>query len=161
MRDTEIRMPLEIERKFLVQGDEWREQAAASKAIAQGYLRADSEASVRIRIVDGNKALLTVKTGKGVSRGEFEYRIPLEDAREMMKACNGDVIEKTRYTVRHGGFDWEVDVYNGKLKGLVVAEVELESEDDDPDLPGWLGEEVTHDGRWSNAALATQGMPSR
>lgn len=152
-------MAREIERKFLVAGDGWNEDAGQARAIRQGYLSADRAASVRVRIVDDARAMLTIKTGGGLSRNEFEYEIPLDDGLQILEACNGDIVEKTRHVVPHGGYEWEVDVYGGRHEGLVVAEVEMQSEADDPELPGWLGEEVTGDQRWSNAALATSDAP--
>lgn len=152
-------MAKEVERKFLVASDGWRRQAEACKKLRQAYLKTDRSASVRVRIIDDGRAYLAVKTGTGMTRHEFEYPIPVEDAREMMLACKGHVIEKTRHIVRHAGFDWEVDVYEGRMAGLVVAEVELGSEDERPELPDWLGREVTGDRRWSNAALAESDAP--
>jgi adenylate cyclase len=153
-------MATEIERKFLVSGEGWRNSAESSRRIQQGYLALEGDVSLRIRIIDDNRARLTVKSGAGsMSRDEFEYPVPLEDARDMMRACRGRIVEKTRFAVPYRGFIWEIDVYDGALSGLTVAEVELSAETDEPAIPGWIGEEVTGDGRWSNAALAANGLP--
>jgi CYTH domain-containing protein len=101
-----------------------------------------------------------VKLGISVlSREEFEYPVPLEDARQLVAASGTRIIEKTRHAIPVEGFMWEVDVYEGTLDGLVIAEVELTSEEDDPVLPPWVGAEVTGDKRWSNQVLAVGGMP--
>ena len=145
-------MPVEIERKFLVTSHAWRAGARAT-AIRQGYLSHEG-ATVRIRIADGD-AFITVK-GKteDIARAEFEYPIPLEDARLMLETlCARPLIEKTRYTVEHAGRVWTVDVFEGENDGLVMAEVELEGADVHVDLPDWVGEEVTSDPRYRNSAL--------
>lgn len=153
-------MALEIERKFLVRNDAWRAAVETSKAIVQAYVAIDGDTSMRVRIYDGTKAKLTVKVGvTAMTRQEFEYAIPVDDARAMAEASRGRVIEKTRHILKTDAFTWEIDVYEGRLAGLVTAEVEMVSESDDPDLPAWLGREVTGDPAWSNAALAVNGMP--
>lgn len=153
-------MALEIERKFLVGHDAWRAAAKTSTRIVQAYLALDGDVSVRIRIRDGKDARMAIKLAhSSLVRDEFEYPVPIADAREMVAACGDRVIEKTRHIVPFGGFVWEVDAYEGALAGLVVAEVELRSEADDPPLPAWLGREVSHDRAWSNATLAVRGLP--
>jgi len=153
-------MAKEIERKFIVDSNAWRAAAATSKSIVQAYVAIDGDTSVRVRISDGAEARLTLKSGSsGMTRDEFEYPIPLADARELVAASRGRLIAKTRHIVTLDGFDWEVDVFEGSLAGLVVAEVELASEDDEPTLPPWLGREVTGDPAWTNAMLATDGWP--
>jgi len=153
-------MAVEIERKFLVDNDAWRHQVERSHTLTQAYIAIDGDTNVRVRIKDSESARLTVKTGKtGMTRSEFEYPVPLSDAREMIEAGRDRLIEKTRYIVSHGGFVWEVDVFAGSLSGLIVAEVEMESETDNPALPGWLGREVTGDPAWTNAVLASNGRP--
>lgn len=145
-------MPVEIERKFLVTSNAWRVGAHATP-IQQGYLSQEG-ATVRIRIADGD-AFITVK-GKtqGLSRAEFEYAIPVEDARVMLETlCARPLIEKTRYAVEHAGRLWTVDVFEGENDGLVMAEVELEGADAHVELPDWVGEEVTSDPRYRNSAL--------
>jgi len=148
-------MAKEIERKFLVAGCEWRKQVTRSMAFRQAYVASMEDRSVRVRIVDRRDATLTVKIGaSALVRDEYEYAIPLEDAEELMESAPGVVIEKTRHTVEHGGFTWEIDVFEGQYEGLVVAEVEMHNENADPDLPAWLGREVTGDRRFSNQSLA-------
>lgn len=147
-------MATEIERKFLVVDDRWREQADPGTAFRQGYLVGSERASVRVRI-EGERANLNIKSATlGVQRQEYEYPIPLEDAREMLDTlCEKAMIEKTRYHVVFAGYTWEVDVFEGDNAGLVVAEVELDSEDEQPPLPPWAGEEVSHDPRYYNVCL--------
>ena len=153
-------MALEIERKFLVDNDAWRDAVERSHTLTQAYLAIDGDTSVRVRIKDGESARLTVKVGKtGMTRSEFEYPVTLSDAREMVEAGRDRLIEKTRHIVSHGGFVWEVDVFAGALSGLIVAEVEMGSETDNPALPGWLGREVTGEPAWTNAMLASNGRP--
>ncbi|QTK82397.1 Adenylate Cyclase [Agrobacterium tumefaciens] len=148
-------MAKEIERKFLVARGEWRNQVTRSMAFRQAYVASMEDRSVRVRIVDRRDATLTVKIGaSALVRDEYEYAIPLEDAEELMQSAPGVVIEKTRHTVEHGGFTWEIDVFEGQYEGLVVAEVEMHDENADPDLPAWLGREVTGDRRFSNQSLA-------
>lgn len=153
-------MAREIERKFIVESDAWRAAARASERILQAYLAIDGKTELRVRISGGKQARLTLKAAvSGMTRNEFEYPVPLEDAREMIAASRGRVIEKTRHSIQHGGFVWELDVFEGALSGLVVAEVEMATEQDDPPLPPWLGREVTGDPAWSNAMLAVEGRP--
>lgn len=148
-------MAKEIERKFLVAGDGWREHARPGTALRQAIVFSEGDRSIRIRTLGDSEARITIKIGiNGMARHEFEYDVPVEDAGELLGLANGGRIEKTRYEVRHQGFLWEIDVYEGALAGLVVAEVELESEEDDPALPSWIGREVTADKRFSNQALA-------
>jgi adenylate cyclase len=153
-------MAKEIERKFLVSSDGWRPDADAGSVFQQAYIVTMDDRSVRVRIADGITAQMTVKVGRSaVMRDEFEYEIPLADAQGMIDLAVGIVIEKTRYRVPFRGFVWEVDVYAGALEGLVIAEVEMASEDDSPDLPDWIGREVTGERRFSNQYLALDGRP--
>lgn len=153
-------MALEIERKFLVDNGAWRAGVETSSRIVQAYVALDGDVSVRIRIRDGLRARLTVKVGQsGITRDEFEYPIPIDDARRMVEMSRHRLVEKTRHIVPHKGFIWEVDAYEGALAGLVIAEVELRDVADDPALPAWLGHEVTGDRAWSNATLAEKGLP--
>ncbi len=147
-------MATEIERKFLVNSDRWREQADAGQHLAQGYLIGAREASVRVRI-EGEQANLNIKSATlGIYRQEYEYAIPLADAREMLDTlCEKPAIEKTRYHVEHAGHTWEVDVFEGENAGLVVAEIELASESEPFEQPDWLGEEVSADPRYYNVSL--------
>ena len=152
-------MALEIERKFLVENGGWRAAVEESRHIVQAYVALDGDVSLRVRITNGEKARLTVKVGQNsMTRDEFEYSIPLDDARKMV-ATSSRLVRKTRHIVSFEGFVWEVDVYEGALAGLVIAEVEMQSEADDPALPFWIGREVTGDRAWSNATLAVKGLP--
>ena len=145
-------MALEIERKFLVTGVGWRTDDG--QRIVQGYLNRDKARTVRVRIA-GNDAFLTIKgVSIGATRVEFEYPVPLADAEAMLALCDGPLIDKVRRRVPFGGLIWEVDEFAGDNAGLVVAEVELSSEDQAFDLPPWVGEEVTHDARYFNSNLA-------
>jgi adenylate cyclase len=156
-------MGIEIERKFLVTGDGWRAQAREVTAMAQGYLNdlavLDSgamKASVRVRIA-GDAAYLNLKSRElGHTRQEFDYPIPVEDARALMALCTGGTIDKRRHYVEHQGHVWEVDEFLGDNAGLVVAELELEHADETYARPDWLGREVTDAARYYNLALATR-----
>ncbi len=149
-------MGVESERKFLVEGDDWRAGATA-QPIRQGYLHyGDGDAAaVRVRII-GDDALVTIKGGKqGISRPEYEYPIPLADAEELLDTlCRRPLIEKVRHTLHYRGLEWVVDVFAGDNAGLVLAEVELERDDQPLELPPWAGLEVTHDPRYLNVNLA-------
>jgi adenylate cyclase len=151
-------MGLEIERKFLVATDGWRALVRGpGLAMRQGYLTTGGagQPSVRIRLA-GREALLTVKGPGGKVRAEFEYAIPFEDGAAMLALSPLPALGKTRWELVHEGHLWTVDEFHApdRLKGLVLAEVELSSEEMDPPLPGWLGAEVTEDPRFTNAALA-------
>jgi CYTH domain-containing protein len=148
-------MSQETERKFLVAGD-FRQYVVQSNRMVQGYLCADIERSVRVRIT-GSKGFLTIKSAsgpRGWSRYEFEQIIPLADAEELLKLCLPGIIEKVRHCIPAGAHTWEVDVFQGKNEGLVVAEIELRSEEDDFERPDWLGEEVSGDPKYFNAMLS-------
>jgi adenylate cyclase len=155
-------MASEIERKFLVAGDRWKAQADRGKRIEQAYLASTDKASIRVRIVDDAEAMLTIKSaGSGTSRSEFEYSIPLDDARELMNLREGRVLQKRRHIVPAGKLRWEIDVFGGDLAGLVIAEIELPSEETDFERPSWLGRDVTDDRRYYNASLAAGETPKR
>lgn len=144
-------MAKEIERKFLVK-DSWQPQSAGIK-IAQGYLSTVPERTVRVRI-KGDKGYLTIKgKNQGVSRAEYEYEIPRQDAEEMLQLAEQPILVKTRYLEQQGEFTWEVDVFAGENQGLVVAEIELPAEDAEFSRPAWLGQEVSGDVRYYNANL--------
>jgi adenylate cyclase len=153
-------MTIEIERKFLVEGDAWRDGVTGSKRIRQAYLSNGGAPSVRIRLLDDCKAKLTVKAranadGPALSRAEFEYSVPYEDALAMLDLRIGQILEKTRYLVpAENGRTWEVDVFSGAHEGLVLAEIELDRADEAITLPDWIGREVTNDPKYGNAALA-------
>ena len=146
-------MGKEIERKFLVTGDEWR-AAARGTLYRQGYLNSAKERTVRVRVA-GDKAFLTIKgVTVGASRPEYEYEIPLMDAEAMLGTlAETPLIEKRRYRIPSGDLAWEVDEFLGENRGLVVAEIELPSEDQAIDRPSGLGADVTHDPRYFNATL--------
>lgn len=145
-------MAIEIERKFLVIGNEWRNAPAVF--YSQGYLNRDKARTVRVRIA-GEQAFLTVKgMSQGMSRAEFEYEIPLADARQLLTLCEQPLIEKYRRNISFAGFVWEVDEFLGENQGLVVAEIELPAEDTLFTLPEWIGEEVTQDSRYFNSNLS-------
>jgi adenylate cyclase len=146
---------VEIERKFRVRGDGWRAAARASRRLVQGYVVAERDRSVRVRLAD-DAAHLTLKgAARGAVRDEWEYAIPSEDARRVLETLCGDrVVEKTRHEVPCEGRTFEVDEFHGANAGLVVAELELEREDAEVPRPAWLGDEITHDTRYLNASLA-------
>lgn len=155
-------MAREIERKFLVAGDGWRQDAVAAKSLRQAYIARTGELSARVRIVDGTLATLTIKSAQpGVARSEFEYAIPVPDALELIGMRQGSLIEKTRHIVdAGGGLKWEVDVFAGAHDGLVIAEIELPDAGFAFERPDWLGREVTDDPAYYNATLAEQGLPA-
>ena len=145
-------MALEIERKFLVEGEAWR--SIEGVYLCQGYLNRDRQRTVRVRIA-GDRAWLTVKgASKGIARAEFEYAIPLEEARQMLALCDGPLVEKVRREFPYQGLVWEIDEFLGANAGLVVAEVELQSTDQCFDKPDWIGREVSDDARYFNSNLA-------
>ena len=146
-------MSIEIERKFLVKDNSWRNFASGNKII-QGYISTNKEHTIRIRITK-DKAFLTIK-GKSVGpkRLEFEYMIPIEDANEMLNnLCKKPIIDKTRYKIQYKGLDWEVDVFHGNNKGLIIAEVELQNENQEIEKPDWIRREVTDDPKYYNSNL--------
>ncbi|MBR4573077.1 MAG: CYTH domain-containing protein [Prevotella sp.] len=152
----------EIERKFLVKRDgAFKAEASSASEIAQGYMDVKG-ATVRIRLRD-DRAYLTIKSPSrdgGLSRYEFEREIPVEDAREMLKLCRGGLIEKTRYLVPYEGHVFEVDEFKGQNEGLLFAEVELQSADEDFKKPEWLGKEVTGDKHFYNKNLLRNPYPT-
>ena len=148
-------MATEIERKFLVNGDSWRDAVLSQERIMQGYLANNQNATVRVR-VKGEQAFLTIKgAARGISRSEYEYPIPVSDAEAMLaELAVSPPIDKVRYRVRHGDQVWDLDVFAGDNAGLVMAELELEHEDQPFDLPDWAGTEVSGDPRNYNVNLA-------
>ena len=146
-------MALEIEKKFLLKNDQWRASVERSLAMRQAYLGGDG-VSVRVRF-EGDQARLNIKQLLiGPSRHEFEYSIPLADARRLIELANAGGTEKTRHYVRYAGMLWEIDEFEGDNAGLIVAEIELEHENQEFERPHWLGEEVTGEERYYNVALA-------
>lgn len=145
-------MGKEIERKFLVAGEDWK-YLGEGVSYRQGYLNTRKERVVRVRTM-GDRAVLTIKGAtKGATRLEFEYNIPVQDAVQLLDLCERPLVEKTRYKVPFRGLVWEVDEFHGENEGLMVAECELESEDQEIEKPNWVGDEVTDDPRYYNANL--------
>ena len=145
----------EIERKFLVRGDDYKRQAHASSRICQGYILSERGRTVRVRIRD-TKGYLTIKgpsENGGLSRYEFEKEITLDEAEHLLELCEPGMIEKTRHLVKSGKHIFEVDEFHGENEGLVLAEVELNSEDEPYEKPDFIGEEVTGDRRYYNSCL--------
>ncbi len=155
-----IVMAKEIEKKFIVTGTDYRNEAFKSTEIVQGYISSDPKRTVRVR-VKGEEAFLTVKgLNTGMVRDEWEYPIPISDAREMLVKLCDKVISKIRYEVSHGGLVWEIDEFQGKLSGLVIAEVELPSADSRiVTYPHFVGMDVTGDKRYYNSNLVSLDCP--
>ena len=150
------RKKMEIERKFLVKDSSFIGEAYKKSRIVQGYICSDAGRSVRVRIRD-DESFLTIKSAtneRGWSRYEFETPISVREAEELMKLCLPGSIDKVRYYVKAGNHTWEVDVFHGENEGLVVAEIELESEDDVFELPVWVGQEVSGIAKYYNSMLA-------
>jgi CYTH domain-containing protein len=149
-------MALEIERKFLLANDDWKRDVIKSEHLRDGLIGRFGEGKVRVRLTDSN-AWLTIKGPReGITRPEFEYEIPRADAERMLRTLcrENPVLEKVRHAVPFGGLDWTIDVYIGPLNGVVLAEVELEQADQQPQLPPWVGEEVTNDPQFEKGTLA-------
>ena len=148
-------MPIEIERKFLVVGDSWRAEASRAVPMRQGYLaELGGRASVRVRL-EGAVAKLNIKAAVvGAARAEYEYDIPAAEAEEMLATLCSGLVLKTRHYVERDGLTWEIDVFEGANAGLVVAEVELTTADQEFPRPDWLGRELTAEQRYYNHALA-------
>lgn len=145
-------MATEIERKFLLKPGRWQ-PTGPGRCMAQGYLSRDPDRTVRVRVV-GDAAFMTVKSRRtGISRTEIEFPIALEHARDLLELCHQPLIDKTRHEVTHEGMLWEVDIFHGANAGLIVAEIELPSEDTPFALPDWIAEEVSHDMRYTNSNL--------
>jgi len=148
-------MKYEIERRFLVIGDGWRPFAVARIRMRQAYLNFDGTSSVRVRIEDAQRAVLTVKArGPALRRFEIEYPLAVVDAEILLAHRRGSIVEKTRHIVPHAGSTWEVDVFAGENAGLVIAEIELREESQGFVRPSWLGAEITGEARYGNSALA-------
>ena len=146
-------MATEIEHKYLVINDSFKELACNQHEIRQGFLSRDPERTVRVRVLD-DKAFITIKgKGAGSAHPEYEYRIPMEDALEMLVLCEPPIIEKTRYIVHHKGNRWEVDVFHGHREGLILAELEVPSEDYTFPLPPFVGQDVTGQPQYYNSAM--------
>lgn len=151
-------MPNEIERKYTVKNDAWRPLAHASMDFVQGYFQPAGNACLRIRIINGSKAKLTIKANdaKLTERPEFEYDIPLQHAKDMLKLfCGNRIVHKTRYLVQHDGQTWEVDEFLGRHAPLIIAEIELTSPDETFNVPDWADRDVSGNRQLSNEYLAT------
>jgi adenylate cyclase len=147
-------MGVEIERKFLVTGDGWKASATGSKPVLQGYLCTGPPTAVRVRIA-GESANINIKHATlDIERAEFEYPIPLDDARALLRLVQGEPVEKTRHLVPFAGKLWEVDVFEGANQGLVVAEIELASREESFELPPWISREVSGNPRYLNTSLS-------
>lgn len=147
-------MALEIERKFLVINDKWKDNILSESVLKQGYIANQPNATVRVRIAKGVAHLNIKSATKGISRAEFEYQIPMADAEQILEqVAEQPFIDKMRYKVRWGDHVWDLDLFAGDNRGLVMAEVELDSEDEPFELPPWAGEEVSGDPRYYNASL--------
>lgn len=151
---SEPAMPIEIERKFLVESDAWRSQADPGQRLCQGYVAHGEDSSIRVRLA-GEQAWLTIKgTHAGLSRPEFEYEIPVAEAQQMLDLfCPKPLLTKTRHRLLHAGMLWEIDVFAGHAAGLVLAEVELSDVEQIVAIPDWAGREVTDDPRYRNSAI--------
>lgn len=145
-------MGREIERKFLVTDETWKDPEAGVP-YRQGYLNTHPDRVVRVRTMGGRAALTVKGAVSGATRLEFEYEIPLDDAEQLLDLCPWPLIEKTRFRIDHAGLVWEVDEFHGVNAGLVIAECELGSEDQEIVMPSWVGKEVTDDARYYNSNL--------
>ena len=147
-------MAKEIERKFLLLNDDWRDAVEKVTRYSQGYIVGSEKASVRVRI-EGEKAFLNIKSATlGIERHEYQYPMPVAEAEEILNLlCEKPLIDKNRYIVNYGNHEWEIDEFLGDNQGLVVAEIELNNEDEVFEKPSWLGNEVSDDKRYYNVCL--------
>lgn len=148
---------LEIERKFLTKNKKWKEHIVKSEPIIQGYLAFASGNGITVRIrVTGQHGFMTFKGPRvGIARTEYEYEVPVNDAKSILQESQAPTVKKVRHTVMHDGDEWVIDVYKGSNKGLVVAEIELKSEDQPFSMPSWIKEEVSGEPPYRNSRLAT------
>jgi len=149
-------MGIEIERKFLLKDDAWRD-GAQSAYYRQGYIFAEKKGVVRVRTVD-QQGFITIKSAPvGLKRQEYEYEIPLADANSMLETlCENFIIEKKRYKVKYGSHIWEIDEFEGHNRGLLLAEIELSDENESFKRPSWIGKEVSGDPKYHNSNLSKQ-----
>jgi len=154
-------MSIEIERKFLIINDNWKTLASEQTEYTQGYFTTHKECSIRIRVA-GDNANINIKSATlGIYRSEFDYLIPVKDAKEMLdNLCIHPLIEKIRYKIQYDNHTWEVDVFSGENEGLIVAEIELNSVDEKFRKPDWIGEEVSDDPRYYNVCLVERPYKS-
>ncbi len=150
-------MGIEIERKFLLKNNKWRDEVVKTIAFKQGYLATSKKASVRVRI-EGHQANINIKGATlGIVRKEFEYPIALEEAQELLDTlCGHPLIEKLRHYVYIGKHEWEIDEFQGENKGLIVAEIELDNENEIFDHPVWIGQDVSHEKKYYNSLLVAK-----
>jgi adenylate cyclase len=148
-------MPTEIERKFLVDHKKWDGFIKpVGKLYKQGYILSEERRTVRIRVTN-DAAYITLKgASTGISRSEYEYTIPVNEGNEILDNFATSLIQKTRYNIEYAGHTWEVDVFTGDNNGLIVAEIELQNEDEQFEKPEWVGQEVSHDNRYANSSLS-------
>lgn len=147
-------MPQEIERKFLLVHDGWKSSIVKSARIRDGLVAVFNGRKARVRIMDDRATLALKGQQNGFGRSEFEYAIPTSDAEEILRTmCDDRILQKVRHYVPHAGLTWEIDVYDGILKGVEIAEVELDREDRVLELPDWVGKEVTGDSRYSKISM--------
>src|SRR5215831_12529272 len=152
-------MPVEIERKFLLANDGWKSQVVRRIHIRDGLIANNNGNKARVRIADAEATITLKSRRRGPIRTEFEYAIPHSDALEILRTmCDGRVLEKVRHFIPHAGLLWHVDVYEGILQGVVLAEVELQHADQELDLPSWIGKEVTNDPRYRKLNMQRQRM---
>lgn len=148
-------MAKEIERKFLVENNGWKDFTVKGKFYRQGYIPTAKGATIRVRIIKEKKAYFTIKgPTHGLTRSEYEYKIPISDARQILHELCPHIVEKTRYKIREGSLVWEVDLYHGTNEGLITVEVELDSEAQQINVPSWVGKEVTTESKYSSSSLA-------
>lgn len=147
-------MGIEIEKKFLLKNDDWKKEADEGELFRQGYMSGSNRSSIRIRVA-GNKANINIKSATlGVTRKEYEYEIPVEDANEMLDSmCERPFIEKRRHFIQRGSHTWEIDVFEGDNEGLIVAEIELSDPEEPFDIPCWIGDDVSEDPKYYNVCL--------
>ena len=147
-------MPIEIERKFLVTDDDWKQSVVKTARIRDGLVAFENGRKVRVRILDDRATIAIKGQRNGLGRFEYEYSISTSEAEEILRTvCEGRHLEKVRHYVPYAGAMWEIDVYEGVLEGVVFAEVELDREDRQLELPNWVGQEVTGDGRYSKISM--------
>ena len=146
-------MAIEIEKKFLIADDSFKKLSHTSIGITQGYIFSSKNKVLRVRLTP-DVSKIAIKSGRDIVRKEYEYIIPHEDAKQMLTLCENYLIRKTRYLVDFKGFTWEIDVFHNDNKGLIVAEIELESKNQDFEKPNWIGDEVSNDKRYYNHYLS-------